>query len=67
MESPYYRELKNCIGGTHSSRWISIEKRATWPSRDNLNKDELAIHGYCYILQHLYIELYIIALYCLTE
>ncbi|KAL1344633.1 hypothetical protein HN51_018505 [Arachis hypogaea] len=45
VESPYYRDLKNCIAGTHSSRWISIDKRATWPSRDNLNKEELAIHG----------------------
>ncbi|CAJ2644404.1 probable pectin methyltransferase QUA2 isoform X2 [Trifolium pratense] len=45
VESPYYRELQNCIGGTHSSRWISIEERATWPSRDHPKKNELAIHG----------------------
>ncbi|KAF7829951.1 putative pectin methyltransferase QUA2 [Senna tora] len=45
VESPYYRELQNCIGGTHSSRWISIEERETWPSRANLNKKELAIYG----------------------
>ncbi|MCH81231.1 putative pectin methyltransferase QUA2-like, partial [Trifolium medium] len=45
VESPYYRELQNCIGGTQSSRWISIEKRGKWPSRANLNKNELAIHG----------------------
>ncbi|KAE9609048.1 putative S-adenosyl-L-methionine-dependent methyltransferase [Lupinus albus] len=45
VESPYYRDLQNCIGGTHSSRWISIEERATWPSRDILKKDELAIYG----------------------
>ncbi|KAF1865206.1 hypothetical protein Lal_00004580 [Lupinus albus] len=45
VESPYYRELQNCIGGTHSSRWISIEERAKWPSRDNLNKDEFAVYG----------------------
>ncbi|XP_061338510.1 probable pectin methyltransferase QUA2 isoform X2 [Gastrolobium bilobum] len=45
VESPYYRELENCIGGTHSSRWISIEQRKTWPSRANLNKNELAIYG----------------------
>lgn len=50
MESPYYRELQNCIGGTQSSRWVSIEKREKWPSRANLNKNELAIHGNCYVL-----------------
>lgn len=45
VESPYYRDLQNCIGGTHSSRWISIEKRATWPSGDHPKKHELGIHG----------------------
>ncbi|KAK7311638.1 hypothetical protein RJT34_09903 [Clitoria ternatea] len=45
VESPYYRELQNCIGGTHSSRWISIEERGTWPSRDHLHKKELANYG----------------------
>ncbi|KAK4274116.1 hypothetical protein QN277_017396 [Acacia crassicarpa] len=45
VESPYYRELQNCIGGTHSSRWISIDERATWPSRANLNNKELATYG----------------------
>ncbi|XP_027363121.1 probable pectin methyltransferase QUA2 [Abrus precatorius] len=45
VESPYYRELQNCIGGTHSRRWISIEERETWPSRDHLSKKELAIYG----------------------
>ncbi|KAK7410516.1 hypothetical protein VNO78_01350 [Psophocarpus tetragonolobus] len=45
VESPYYRELQNCIGGTHSSRWISVKDRETWPSRDHLNKKELAIFG----------------------
>ncbi|RZC06769.1 putative pectin methyltransferase QUA2 isoform C [Glycine soja] len=45
VESPYYRELQNCIGGTHSSRWISVKERQTWPSRDHLNKKELAIFG----------------------
>ncbi|XP_014501958.1 probable pectin methyltransferase QUA2 [Vigna radiata var. radiata] len=45
VESPYYRELKNCIGGTHSSRWISIEKRETWPSIDQLNKKDLEHFG----------------------
>ncbi|KAJ7958995.1 S-adenosyl-L-methionine-dependent methyltransferases superfamily protein [Quillaja saponaria] len=44
VETPYYRQLENCIGGTQSNRWISIEKR-TWPSRANLNKTELAIYG----------------------
>ncbi|CAI8585575.1 unnamed protein product [Vicia faba] len=45
VESPYYRELQNCIGGTQSSRWVSIEKREKWPSQANLNKNGLAIHG----------------------
>ncbi|KAK7353056.1 hypothetical protein VNO80_18489 [Phaseolus coccineus] len=45
VETPYYRELQNCIGGTHSSRWISVEKRQTWPSRDQLNKKELENFG----------------------
>ncbi|RDY01068.1 putative pectin methyltransferase QUA2, partial [Mucuna pruriens] len=45
VESPYYRELQNCIGGTHSSRWISVKERQTWPSRDNLHKKELATYG----------------------
>ncbi|KAE9595952.1 hypothetical protein Lal_00031025 [Lupinus albus] len=45
VESPYYRELQNCIGGTQSSRWIPIEKRERWPSRANLNKNELAVYG----------------------
>ncbi|KAK7351188.1 hypothetical protein VNO77_10456 [Canavalia gladiata] len=45
VESPYYRELQNCIGGTHSSRWISIKERGTWPSRDQLTAKELAIYG----------------------
>lgn len=52
VESPYYRELQNCIGGTHSKRWISIDERLTWPSRDNLNKNELAIYGKSYVLEH---------------
>ncbi|KAL1309068.1 hypothetical protein HN51_051744 [Arachis hypogaea] len=45
IETPYYRVLQNCIGGTQNSRWIPIEKRETWPSRANLNKNELAVHG----------------------
>jgi len=64
VESPYYRELQNCIGGTHSSRWISIEERATWPSRDYPNKNELEIYGNCYILHHLFLELLIERFHC---
>lgn len=45
VESPYYRPLQACIGGTHSRRWIPIEARRTWPSRANLNKNELALYG----------------------
>ncbi|XP_022773136.1 probable pectin methyltransferase QUA2 isoform X1 [Durio zibethinus] len=45
VESPYYRPLQNCIGGTHSRRWVPIEERATWPSRSNLNKNKLALYG----------------------
>lgn len=45
VESPYYRPLQACIGGTQSRRWIPIEQRTTWPSRANLNKSELAIYG----------------------
>ncbi|OIW04461.1 hypothetical protein TanjilG_01634 [Lupinus angustifolius] len=45
VETPYYRELQNCIGGMQSSRWIPIEKRGKWPSRANLNKNELAVYG----------------------
>ncbi|KAG6705481.1 hypothetical protein I3842_07G181000 [Carya illinoinensis] len=45
VESPYYRPLQACIGGTRSRRWIPIEERTAWPSRANLNKRELALHG----------------------
>lgn len=45
VESPYYRPLQSCIGGTQSRRWIPIEQRSSWPSRANLNKNELAIYG----------------------
>ncbi|XP_009372838.1 LOW QUALITY PROTEIN: probable pectin methyltransferase QUA2 [Pyrus x bretschneideri] len=45
VESPYYRPLQACIGGTQSRRWIPIEGRKTWPYRANLNKSELAIYG----------------------
>ncbi|XP_076903572.1 putative pectin methyltransferase QUA2 [Bidens hawaiensis] len=45
VESPYYHPLEPCIGGTHSRRWIPIEKRAKWPSRTTLSSKELAAHG----------------------
>ncbi|GKF50998.1 probable pectin methyltransferase QUA2, partial [Tanacetum coccineum] len=45
VETPYYLPLEACIGGTHSRRWIPIEKRLTWPSRATLGSKELAIHG----------------------
>lgn len=45
VETPYYRPLQTCIGGTQSRRWIPIEDRSSWPSRANLNKKELAIYG----------------------
>lgn len=45
VESPYYRPLKLCVGGTRSRRWIPIEKRTTWPSRAQPNSTELRIHG----------------------
>ncbi|KAF8404614.1 hypothetical protein HHK36_009501 [Tetracentron sinense] len=45
VESPYYRSLQLCIGGTHSRRWIPIEERTTWPSRAKLNSTELALYG----------------------
>nr|GMD88829.1 probable pectin methyltransferase QUA2 [Ipomoea batatas] len=37
IESPYYRPLEPCIGGTQSRRWIPIEKRTKWPSRARLS------------------------------
>ncbi|KAE8727875.1 putative methyltransferase PMT4 [Hibiscus syriacus] len=33
------------VGGTNSRRWIPIEERVAWPSRSNLNKNELALYG----------------------
>ncbi|XP_071694231.1 probable pectin methyltransferase QUA2 [Rutidosis leptorrhynchoides] len=45
IESPYYHLLETCIGGTHSRRWIPIDKRLKWPSRSKLSSKELAIHG----------------------
>ncbi|XP_076933220.1 putative pectin methyltransferase QUA2, partial [Bidens hawaiensis] len=48
VESPYYHPLEACIGGTHSRRWIPIEKRPKWPSRATLSSNELAVHGVLY-------------------
>lgn len=45
VESPYFRPLQACIGGTQNRRWIPIEQRTTWPSRVHLNSSELAIYG----------------------
>ncbi|CAM8926333.1 unnamed protein product [Rhodiola kirilowii] len=45
INSPYYRSLQPCIGGTQSRRWIPIEQKTTWPYRAHLNSTELAIHG----------------------
>ncbi|GKE13179.1 probable pectin methyltransferase QUA2, partial [Tanacetum coccineum] len=43
VESSYYLPLEACIGGTHSRRWIPIEKRPTWPSRATTGFKELTI------------------------
>ncbi|KAK2984858.1 hypothetical protein RJ640_006607 [Escallonia rubra] len=45
VESPYYRPLQACLGGTQSRRWIPIEERPTWPSSAKLKSKELAIYG----------------------
>ncbi|XP_010535445.1 PREDICTED: probable pectin methyltransferase QUA2 [Tarenaya hassleriana] len=45
VESPYYRPLQRCIGGTRSRRWVRVEARKTWPGRANLNKTELSLYG----------------------
>ncbi|XP_058086646.1 probable pectin methyltransferase QUA2 [Magnolia sinica] len=45
VETPYYRPLELCIGGTQGGRWIPIEGRTTWPSRAKLNSSELDIYG----------------------
>ncbi|KAL8030276.1 hypothetical protein ABFX02_14G276000 [Erythranthe guttata] len=44
-ESPYYRPLQSCIGGTQSRRWIPIEERRKWPAQSKLNSAELELHG----------------------
>ncbi|KAH0943600.1 hypothetical protein HID58_003237 [Brassica napus] len=33
VESPYYKPLQMCLGGTRCKRWIPIEGRTRWPSR----------------------------------
>lgn len=48
VESPYYRPLQACIGGTQSRRWIPIQERSVWPSRAQPTKSELAIYGNYY-------------------
>uniref|UniRef100_A0A7N0U0F1 Methyltransferase n=1 Tax=Kalanchoe fedtschenkoi TaxID=63787 RepID=A0A7N0U0F1_KALFE len=45
IDSPYYHPLESCLRGTQTKRWIPIEQRPTWPTRVNLNSDELAMHG----------------------
>lgn len=45
LESPYYRPLQECIGGTQSQRWIPIEEKTKWPARARLSSNELAVHG----------------------
>ncbi|CAA0840767.1 Probable pectin methyltransferase QUA2 [Striga hermonthica] len=45
IETPYYRPLQSCIGGTQSRRWIPIEERRKWPSQAKMNSAELDIHG----------------------
>lgn len=50
METPFYRPLQSCIGGTRSKRWIPIETRKAWPSRANLNATELKLYGNLFAL-----------------
>ncbi|KAK4428571.1 putative pectin methyltransferase QUA2 [Sesamum alatum] len=45
IDSPYYRPLQVCIGGTQSPRWVPIEERRKWPSQATLNSAELDIYG----------------------
>ncbi|XP_047329598.1 probable pectin methyltransferase QUA2 [Impatiens glandulifera] len=45
IETPYYRPLQSCIGGTQTRRWISIEERPSWPSRSKMNSSLLSIYG----------------------
>ncbi|KAJ4874504.1 putative pectin methyltransferase QUA2 [Raphanus sativus] len=45
VESPYYKPLQMCLGGTRSKRWIPIESRTRWPSRSNMNNTELSLYG----------------------
>ncbi|GER40268.1 S-adenosyl-L-methionine-dependentmethyltransferases superfamily protein [Striga asiatica] len=45
IETPYYRPLQSCVGGTQSRRWIPIEERRKWPSQAKMSSAELEIHG----------------------
>ncbi|KAL8145606.1 putative pectin methyltransferase QUA2 [Apium graveolens] len=45
IETPYYSPLQTCIGGTQSRRWVSIEDRAPWPARSNLQPKEIQTYG----------------------
>ncbi|EPS65073.1 hypothetical protein M569_09706, partial [Genlisea aurea] len=45
VESPYYRNLQPCIGGTNSRRWVPIGTRRKWPTQSHPTSAELAIHG----------------------
>lgn len=45
VETPYYRPLQTCLGGTQSRRWIPIESRTTWPSRARMNSTDLQLHA----------------------
>ncbi|GER55657.1 S-adenosyl-L-methionine-dependentmethyltransferases superfamily protein [Striga asiatica] len=45
IETPYYRPLPACIGGTQSRRWVPIEERRKWPSLAKLSSAELEIYG----------------------
>ena len=45
VESPYYKPLQMCLGGTRCKRWIPIEGRTRWPSRSHMNKTELSLYG----------------------
>lgn len=45
IETPYYRTLPSCIGGTQSRRWLPIEERRKWPSQASLSSAELERYG----------------------
>ncbi|KAG6438152.1 hypothetical protein SASPL_103089 [Salvia splendens] len=46
IETPYYRPLPSCIGGTQNRRWLPIEERRKWPSQAALTSAELGRYGY---------------------